>query len=57
MMKKKIYVTGLSLGTTHMCTLQTRIKACFNAMGTKVQKWLREQTKDFHAAGFDAPVK
>jgi hypothetical protein len=24
---------------------------------TEVQKWLRQQLKDFYAAGFDAPVK
>jgi hypothetical protein len=23
----------------------------------QVQKWLRQQSKDFYAAGFDAPVK
>jgi hypothetical protein len=24
---------------------------------TEVRKWLRQQSKDFYAAGFDAPVK
>jgi hypothetical protein len=24
---------------------------------TKVRKWLRQQSKDFYAAGFDAPAK
>jgi hypothetical protein len=26
-------------------------------VGTEVQKWLRQQSKDFYAAGFDAQVK
>jgi hypothetical protein len=26
-------------------------------MPDKMQKWLRQQSKDFHAAGFDALVK
>jgi hypothetical protein len=38
-------------------SLPTRIKACFNAMETEVRKWLRQQSKDFYAAGLDALVK
>jgi hypothetical protein len=26
-------------------------------MPDQVEKWLRQQSKDFHGAGFDAPVK
>jgi hypothetical protein len=28
-----------------------------NKVETKVQEWLIQQSKDFYAAGFDAPVK
>jgi hypothetical protein len=37
--------------------LGREFKNCSGKVETEVQKWLRQQVKDFCAAGFSAPVK
>jgi hypothetical protein len=59
-MKEKVCLTGLLLGTNHGCIITNptqRMLQCNGNIEVKVWKWMRQQSKDFYAAGFDALVK
>jgi hypothetical protein len=67
-MKEKMCLTGLFLGTSHGCITTNPNQSVLLCSGgirfaddkeveTEVWKWLRQQSKDFYAVGFDALVK
>jgi hypothetical protein len=67
-LKGKICLTGLLLGLNHACITTKSNRSVLQCNGgkrfaddeeveTEVRKWLRQQSKDFYAAGFHALKK
>jgi hypothetical protein len=59
-MEEKICLTGMLLWTNHGCITTNKNQSMLRCNGNtemKVWKWLRQQSKDFYPAGFDALVK